>query len=224
MSQNIRWIALLGVDGSGKSTVLRELQSSLSGLPYRGIKVFHRRPGVAYRTIQNPAVPVPHYGKPAYGTLASSLKLFVMVLDWHFGYWTKIRRQIREGYLVIADRHSLLDLLSDPLRYRYGGPHWLVQAAIRLVPMPDLILLLDAPLEVLLSRKREIPAEKLAELREAYLRLSNQMSGFSVIDASQPLEEVVASVKERLQPQALTSNGKVSANLISSLGKVNHEK
>jgi len=224
MKKNIRWIALLGVDGTGKSTVLRELQSALSELPYRGIKVFHRRPGVAYRTVQNPAVPVPHYGKPAYGSLASVLKLLVMVLDWHFGYWLRIRKQVRQGYLVIADRHSLLDLLADPLRYRYGGPRWLVQAFIRLVPMPDLVLLLNAPLEVLLARKSEIPADKLAELSEAYLRLSKQMSNFRVIDASQPLEDVVASVKERLQPQTPSANGKAPAEFISSLGKVNHEK
>lgn len=223
MKRPARWIVLLGVDGTGKSTVLNELSASLTGLPYQGIKVFHRRPGVAYRKAEHPAVPVPHYGKPPYGRLLSIIKLIAMVIDWHLGYWTKIRKGFREGFLVIADRHSLLDLLADPGRYRYNGPQGLVRLAVRIAPMPDFVLLLDAPLEVLLARKRELPDRKMAELREAYLHLAQQIPNCYVVDASQPLDEVVASVKEKLQASSFSSNGKVPANLVGMVGKVDHE-
>jgi thymidylate kinase len=224
MNKPARWIALLGVDGTGKSTVLRELKSCINSLPYEGIHVFHRRPGLAYRSHNSPTATIRHYEKPAYGIWISIVKLFAMVLDWEFGYWSIIRKNYSDGYLVIADRHSLFDLIADPLRYRYGGPKWLVRLALRLVPKPDLVLLLDAPLEVLLARKSELPAEKMAELRHNYLQLCSQIPNCSMIDASQPLAEVVSSVKEKLRSRGHPQNGKVSANLIGIAEKVKHEK
>jgi hypothetical protein len=83
---------------------------------------------------------------------------------------------------------------------------------------------LDAPLEVLLARKSELPAEKMAELRQAYVDLCSQTPNCYVIDASQPLTEVVNSVKEKLCSRSYSRNDQVSANLIGVAEKVNHEK
>jgi thymidylate kinase len=179
---------------------------------------------VAYRSYNSPTATILHYEKPAYGIWISIVKLFAMLLDWQFGYWSVIRKNSLDGYLVIADRHSLFDLIADPLRYRYGGPKWLVRLALRIAPKPDLVLLLDAPLEVLLARKSELPVEKLAELRHNYLQLCSQIPNCYLIDASQPLADVVASVKEKLRGRGLSQTGQVSANLIGIAERVNHEK
>jgi thymidylate kinase len=44
------WITILGVDGSGKSTVLAELEQALAATAYTGLFVLHRRPQLVYRT------------------------------------------------------------------------------------------------------------------------------------------------------------------------------
>jgi thymidylate kinase len=59
----------------------------------------------------------------------------------------------------------------DPRRFRYGGPNWLPRLLSRLVPSPDLVLLLDADENVILSRKRELSADETKRQREIYQRL-----------------------------------------------------
>ena len=63
----------------------------------------------------------------------------------------------------------------------------------KLVPQPDLWMLLDAPAEVLQARKQEVPFEETARQREAYLALARDLNAV-VVDASQPLEQVVGQV------------------------------
>ncbi|HEX6386501.1 MAG TPA: hypothetical protein VF177_17655 [Anaerolineae bacterium] len=191
------WIAILGVDGSGKSSVLQALSERFLAAPIAGVKVIHRRPALVYpANEQKPGEPITHYSKPAHGKVKSTVKLVVMVLDWLFGYWGQLAHQRAQGYLLFCDRHSLLDMIADPLRYRYGGSAWLVRLALRLVPMPDLVLLLDAPVAVLQARKQELPIEEVTRQRQAYLELIRMLPNGRIIDASRPLNQVVAKAED----------------------------
>ena len=71
---------------------------------------------------------------------------------------------------------EVLDAIVDPKRYRYGGPIWLLNLIWKITPKPDLIVLLDAPAEVIQQRKKEVPFEETAErllatVRPAYAQL-----------------------------------------------------
>jgi thymidylate kinase len=94
---------------------------------------------------------------------------------------------------VIHDRH-LIDAVVDPHRYRYSGPTWLLHLIWWFVPRPDLIILLDAPPEMLQARKQEVSFEESARQREAYRSLVGRMVNGHIVDAARPLEEVVHSV------------------------------
>ena len=190
------WIVILGVDGSGKSSVLSQLEERFAAASFAGVKVIHRRPGVVYSANDKRGGPVTHYSKPAHGLVKSAVKLGAMVLDWLFGYWGDLVHQRARGYLIFSDRHSLLDLLVDPLRYRYSGPTWLVRLAIRCAPMPDLVLLLDAPVGVLQARKQELTPAEASRQRQAYLALIETLPNSRIIDASKPLNQVVATAEE----------------------------
>ncbi len=192
------WITILGVDGAGKSSVLERLPDA-AFFGFKGIRIFHRRPAVVYPRPPEMTYVISHYLKPPHGPVKSVLKLFVMVLDWLAGYYLQIRKWRSQGNLVIADRHSLLDLLVDPLRYRYGGPRRLVEILLPLTPQPDLILLLDAPVEVLQARKSELTTGQAQQLRTGYLQLSRSLPGFRVIDSTRPIEEVCTEVVEAIQ-------------------------
>jgi thymidylate kinase len=88
----------------------------------------------------------------------------------------------------------VVDGLVDPVRYRYTGPRWLLKLIWRLTPKPDLIILLDAPAEVLQARKQEVPFEVTARQRDAYGRLLAELGGGRVVDVSRPLGHVVSTV------------------------------
>jgi len=190
------WLILIGLDGSGKSSVVNLLQANSALFPE--VKVFHRRPGVLAPPKPGPAGGIAHYAKPAHNLWMSSLKLVVLWLDWWLGYFFVTLPARMRGELVIYDRHVLVELLVDPLRYRYGGPPWLAGLALRLAVQPSCLIFLDAPIPVLLARKREISAEKAEKIRENYHALLKPSPGVVVIDATQPLQTVFFQVKQCL--------------------------
>jgi thymidylate kinase len=100
--------------------------------------------------------------------------------------------RFRNG-LVIIDRHYY-DFRVDPRRYRINAPDWAVWLGGVLLPKPDLVFLLDAPTEVLQSRKQEVPVAETERQRNAFLALVKPMKNGHVMDASRPPEAVASSV------------------------------
>jgi thymidylate kinase len=88
-----------------------------------------------------------------------------------------------------------VDALVDRRRYRYNGPQWLLELAWRLARKPDLVILLDAPPEVVQARKKEVAFEETIRQRDAYRKLVEAMPNGHVIDATQPVADVVADVE-----------------------------
>ena len=109
----------------------------------------------------------------------------------------QIRLAVARNTLVLFDRH-FVDILVDAKRYRYNGPTWLPQLIWRVLPKPDLVILLDAPAEVLQSRKQEVPFEVTLQQAAAYRQLVGALPFGRVVDASAPFPEVVAAVNDLL--------------------------
>jgi hypothetical protein len=144
------------------------------------------------------AVPVsrdPH-AKPSKGLVLSLVKLTLWWADYTFlGYLTDIYPRLQRSGLVLFDRYYQ-DLLVDPRRHRYGGPLWLARFAGRFFPRPHLVILLDAPPEVLHSRKQEVSLEETARQRKIYLEIVQNLSNGHVVDASKPAHEVAAEAEK----------------------------
>ena len=188
------FIAVLGPDGTGKSTLLNEITRTF--LPaFRSVRRFHWRPGLVWRT-NTTAVTDPH-GRPRRGTWASLPRLGAWLADFFIGYWAIMRPGLARGRFIVFDRY-FDDLYADPRRYRYGGPSWLVLFCRRIRPEPDLAIVMDAPEAVLISRKAEVAPDEITRQRRAYAELSAGFRDSVVVDASRPSDEVAIRVSREI--------------------------
>lgn len=184
-------LAVLGPDGSGKSTVLDGLALELAP-DFTAVQRHHFRPHTGRRGGFGPPATDPH-GQLPRGRAASVGKLLCWFADYWTGYVASIRPGLRAGALVLFDRY-FDDVLVDPRRYRFRSPMRAARRLARSIPRPDLIVVLDAPVETLRERKREVTEEETTRQREAYVRLAVRMPEARVVDAGRPIEEVVADI------------------------------
>jgi len=227
-------VALVGADGAGKSTVGRRLVTTLS-VPVKYLYMGDN-PQAADHVLptkrwlnklrrgrtDNPrrgGPPDPSRSDPrpsgALGRLRASAKAalrlthhladewFRQALAWYYQ---------RRGYVVVFDRHFFADYYAHhvapapTVRLSWSNRiHGLVLG--HLYPKPDLIICLDAPAEVLYSRKREGTLETLERRRQDYFALQHRVRHFAVVDATRPLDDVahdVATLIERLSRDGVT--------------------
>ena len=189
------WVAVLGPDGAGKSTLIQGLQKELAGA-FRRTAAFHLMPRPFRKRGDGGPVTDPH-GRPPRSLPISLLKLVYYWLDYTLGYWLKIRPALVCSTLVLFDRYYD-DLLIDPKRYRYGGPMRLARLLRRFIPRPDVFLVLDVPVEELLRRKQEVPREELERQVAAYRRFALGTPNAYLLDGSRPPDEVVHQVLDMI--------------------------
>ena len=181
-------IAMLGPDGAGKSSVVDALGPALAAVFSRTVCWgFAVSPGkMLKRKITSTDQP---HALPARSLPVSLIRAGFWFLYYTVGYLYVHLTKARST-LVINDRH-FVDILIDQKRYRYGGPLWLLRLIWRVIPKPELIVLLDAPPEVLQMRKQEVAFEVTARQRNEYLSLVKTLENGHIVDASQPLQRVI---------------------------------
>ena len=183
------FVVVLGPDGVGKSTLIERLTRVIAP-PFQSQKIFHLRPMLLWRRHQTGPVTDPH-GRSPRSRLGSVAKLVALLPDYWLGYGLLVRPLLARSGLVVFDRY-FHDLLVDPKRYRYAGPMWLARLFSRIVPGPDLLfLVLDAPEQVILSRKREVLIDELRRQRVAYHNLKDSLAGAVLIHTDRDIDSVL---------------------------------
>jgi thymidylate kinase len=111
------------------------------------------------------------------------------------GYVVKVRPQLAQGKLILFDRY-FPDCLIDPKRYRLPASCvGMAGVVAKLLPKPDLSVVLDAPATVLQQRKCEVtPAESERQRKDYLMRLATGPNAV-VVDAARPLVKVVEDVQ-----------------------------
>jgi Phosphotransferase enzyme family len=194
-------VVVVGPDGAGKSALASTLIDRC-GAFFWATRRIHWRPGLLPRL--GPLVgrrttdpETPHLSNPN-GRMISVAVLLYYWLDFFLGTWLKQKPlRVRSGLIVVE--RGWWDILVDPRRYRLQLPKGLTAMLGRLLPSPDLTLVLDAPASVLLQRKQELAEAELDRQVHAWRELAQRHPvSYSVVDASQPESDVQAAATEEV--------------------------
>ena len=185
-------LVLLGPDGVGKSTLVSGMVSSLAPI-FSGEHISHWRPGVVVPIRDGDKSEANPHDDPPRSAFLSVLYLLGFCLDFWVGHAVRIRPQMAQAKFVIFDRYYY-DLLVDQVRYRYSGPQWLLPFLLRFIPNREqIVLILDAPESVILSRKRQLTLPELQRQRIAYRGLTNTLGDAHIIETQHGIEQALAS-------------------------------
>lgn len=213
-------IALIGPDGSGKTTITRMLQES-GVLPF---KYLYMGVNISASNVALPTSRLAAYAKRRLGIggeatagappsarreasrrrgpvrrVWSAARLANRLADAWFRQLVSWSYELR-GYVVLYDRHFVLDFSQeiaadasdsyDRRLYRWCLTH--------LYPSPGMVIFLDAPGAVLYARKGESTVEELERRRQAFLLQSRRHPCFRRVDATRPLPEVYEEVSDHI--------------------------
>ena len=174
--KGITRIALVGPDGVGKSTVIRLLRESLNrDLPWLAVQVRQWRPGL-----------LPNLGELATGQRSTGewqrprrkpgrfqlLRVGYYFLDFLLGSWWRDRLRVPEATLIVYDRCAL-DMQVDPVRFALSSKRG-TRLLWKIVPRPDLVILLEDEPYRILQRKQELEAQEMAEQQAEWRRLAER--------------------------------------------------
>jgi thymidylate kinase len=205
-------ISFSGLDGSGKSTQINNVRDQLTAMGYR-VKVLafwdnvvvgtRYREGFVHKVYKSergigaPEKPVNRRDK--------NVRKWYLNLARHGLYLADALhlRQVVAGeagsnvHVLIMDRYIYDELANLPLKNATSRnfARWVGR---KLVPQPDLSLLLDADPDAAHARKPEYPVDFMKECRSWYYRLSDLLGTITVVPPL-PLEEAKQAVMEHVR-------------------------
>ena len=215
-------VALVGPDGSGKSTISRRLEAEVP-VPVRriymgvsaessnvmlpstrlalAIKARRSRGGENQQASTDDQ---PHEAARSRrgGRVRELLRIANLIAEeWYrqIVAWYHLGR----GRLVVFDRHYLADYYFhhvQPAEDNRSAAHRLHGFHLeRLYPRPDLVISLEAPPQQLVARKDEDGLDWINRRQAEYAGMAAIFEHFVTVDAGQPIDDVVAVVAEELR-------------------------
>jgi thymidylate kinase len=179
-------VALLGTDGSGKSTLCARIPQA-SALPCR----------VLYMGLwkQQPRGLVHQIGQVAFRPLRM-WRAYLTGLLWRL-----------QGTVVVFDRYAY-DALVPPAPPFVKAKQLYFSSLAALCPDSDVAVLLDAPAEAVLARRPgEDTLERLEAARRGYLSLTSKIPNLEVVDAGRDADAVLADVLQRVWRAQVEATG-----------------
>lgn len=199
---SLDFVTFEGVDGSGKSTVVKQVVSQLKK---EGFK--------ATLTMEPTLTWLGDAVRRSYTERTSPYtEVFLFMAD-RATHTDWIRQKIAQGRLVLSDRYSdsTIAYQGALLCRRLGGPlerhiNWLVELNDKIILEPDITFLLDIDpirsLRRLRGRDARSKFERLKYLRlvrEGYLKMAEKKKRIMVIDAARSFEDVTSQILKEIK-------------------------
>lgn len=181
-------LTIAGPDGIGKSTLCSALANAgVGGYPLR--RMHHRFMVLPRRRHQHVDVTRPHAQGPLPAPL-SWLKTFYVFFDYLLGWQLHGQPFVARGGWILLER-GWWDMAVDQRRYRMQHSGWLIKVLGRLLPRPDLVVVLVAQVDQVLGRKAELPPAELERQLAAWRCVLPRRVRQCYLDAGAPASEVV---------------------------------
>ena len=193
MSQNSSIIvSFMGVDGSGKSTLIQILKKKLRN-KFKKIKYIHLRPYLILLD-KNTVQSNPHKSKKTWPILLNFFRILYWLIIYRFFFYFFANKS---GQLIIFDRYAH-DLMIDPIRYKFNLPYRITKFILDLFPNPSLWVVLNAPIKVLEKRKKELPTKELKKQIRSYLSFTKQRKNSIVINTNNSIQSSLSLIIKKI--------------------------
>jgi len=217
MKTNGFLICFTGIDGSGKTTLSKELVKLLNenGVKCRyvygrlnplilkpfiliGELVFLHKKDIfknysEYTNTKRKAIEKHSF--------LSSVYQQILLFDYGIQIFFKVKLPLIFGKNIICDRYvydTVITDLSVDMNYSKEKVMKLLNNLLRFFPEPDIAFLIDIPEEIAYQRKNDTPTIKyLKERRKMYLDVGKEYR-MVILDGSKKLEELQCEIKQRV--------------------------
>jgi thymidylate kinase len=203
-------VSFSGIDGAGKSTQIASLQTWLHELGFQAklltfwddVAVFSAfRESLSHRAFKgdrgvgSPERPLQRRDKNVNAWAVTLVRLFFYFADaLHLRQCVKRARKAG-AQVVIFDRYIYDELANLPLS---AAPfRAFVRLILKIVPQPDLALVIDADPHAAYARKPEYPLEFVRRNREAYRTLAQLAGNIRIIPPSS-IASMCAQIRQEM--------------------------
>ena len=187
----MKLVCFTGIDGAGKTTLARNTVTALREQGETAIYVYGRIVPMISRlamAVGRTLLLRKHNQWHEYGAYTADKKLTLrhpifawghtatILIDYYLQIWLKLLPHLLGRHTVVVDRYIYDTIISDlaaHLGYSLAKAEKAIHTALKLLPRPSLVILLDLPEEVAFSRKTDVPhVDYLGERRPYYLHLT----------------------------------------------------
>lgn len=169
------FVVFLGVDGSGKSTLISTLCEKLDNCT-----IFHFSPTTKYNKSKSRVIE-PH-SKKKYSKLVSIIKLVYLIINAIYGYIFFIKRKVKKNH-ILGDRY-FYDIFFDQKRYRLNLPLFLNKLIFKIFPRPDIVFVCIGDPKIISSRKKEISLVEIKKQQSNLRNVSHHQKNWILLDTT----------------------------------------
>lgn len=189
-----KFICFIGIDGSGKTTLARELVKMMRerGIQYKYVygmlKPFILKPFMSigrkfFLRGQNIFNNYTEYSIAKREALKrkpflTSIYRNILLVDYFLQIIFKIKMPLMFGKNIVCDRYvydTVINYISTDMSYSNSETEELIKKYSYIAPKPDIVFLIDLPEKIAYQRKSDIPSVNyLNEQRKTYLEIGKE--------------------------------------------------
>lgn len=176
-------ISIMGVDGSGKTTLTKKLVKT-----FKNSKYLHLKPYILFQD-KRTTVKNPHNQKQS-SPFISLLRLISWLISYKIFLYSKKK-------IFFFDRYAH-DVIIDPLRYKHSLSLNLTKFILNFFPKPDLWIFLNSSLKTIKLRKQELSHNELQQQIKYYMKFFRNQKNVIKLNSNIQKNKLVTQATKKI--------------------------